>query len=342
MRRPTTVLTAALMCVAATSFGAPSAQAAYPPALVGFVYLNGPYAWAGQANHPVAEVVLDQAAPSDTTVALASDDPSVATPASVTVPAGSDSAVVTVSTISAGTATLTATLGVTSVSATPDLEVRTLGAPTALSDLEVQPTSVPPSETATATILLDFLAPPGGSTVTITSSDPELSLPAAVVVPADQHQATFDVPVPVGYSADIVLTATLGEESRQATLLVVDPDPDDDGVAGEADRCPEIAGTTADGCPKVGAEVTLTYRAAAEKFRGIVTAGSGCGTARKMTLYRVRTGADARVDTATTNDEGSYVIARDARAGRYYAKAAPKDVESARCLASTSPTIRVR
>ncbi len=343
MRRVLTALTASAVLLATGSTLAPPADAVDPAALVGFEYLNGPYAWAGQSDLPVAEVVLDQPAEADTAVALQSSDPSVVVPPSVTVPAGSTTADVLVHTVAAGTATLSATLGVTTISATPPLEVRTPGTATALSDLTVAPTTVAPTETATATVSLDFLAPPGGTTVAIASSDTELGLPTEVTVLSDQHEATFAVPVPIGYnSGEIVLTATLGEVSRQATLTVVDPDPDGDGVIGDADRCPDDGGSsTADGCPKIGAVVELAYRRATERFRGSVTAVRECDVDRKVTVYRVRSGPDGFVGSSTTDDEGRFVVKKEARAGRYYAKAAAMDVPTARCVASASDTIRV-
>lgn len=321
MRRLLAVVTAVTSGLVGGSAGLLPSSADEPaaPALVGFEYLNGPYVWVGEVNTPVAEVVLDSPAPFDTTVSVSSDSAGVLVPDSVVVPTGSTSATVPVTAIAAGTATLTAGLGGVSVPATPALEARNRGTPTALSDLVLEPTSVHPGGTATATVVLDFLAPAGGVSVAITSSQPEATVPASITIAQDQYRATFDMTAPHDHSGDIVITATLDGVSREATLAVVEhPDPD------------------------ISTQVELRYRKAAAQFRGSVVAASGCRSARKVTVYRIRSGADARVGAAITTSRGGFVVKKAAKRGRYYAKAAPKELAAVHCLAGRSPAIRVR
>jgi len=48
---------------------------------------------------------------------------------------------------------------------------------------------------------------------------------------------------------EFMIGLTFRPDLKTSSLPPPDPDPDNDGVMGEADKCPDVAGFTADGCP---------------------------------------------------------------------------------------------
>jgi hypothetical protein len=62
-----------------------------------------------------------------------------------------------------------------------------------------------------------------------------------------------------------------------------------------------------------------------------------------VTIWKVRSGVDKRVGTATSRSDGLYKLARAKRAGRYYATS-PRVVvtDVAECPAVQSTTFRIR
>lgn len=223
-RRPSLVATA-LLLAATTLAATPTATAVEAvPSLVGLDYTSSHFARVGWTNQPVAEVRLDSPASAATTVATWTSDPTVATvPDTVTVAAGETTATVPVTAVSAGSVTLFAALGADTVTAAPDLVVGEAWQVPALSGLELEPASAQPGDTATATVVLDFLAPPGGTALDLASSGTAVEMPSSITVPADQHRASF--PVTTTVAGEVVISATLDGASRSATLTVADTQP---------------------------------------------------------------------------------------------------------------------
>jgi len=152
------------------------------------------------------------------TLAASSGAPA-STPPSVTIAAGSTSATFVIQTSPVAVTTsvsVTARSGTASRSVT--LSVRN---PTA-SSVVLSPTTVTGGATSTATVTISIAAPPGGSTVTLTSSKPSTAaVPTQVTVPAGVRSATFPVttsPVPATTTASI--RAALGGVTRSSTLTV--------------------------------------------------------------------------------------------------------------------------
>ncbi|KRB76971.1 hypothetical protein ASE01_09380 [Nocardioides sp. Root190] len=126
------------------------------------------------------------------------------------------------------------------------------------------------------------------------------------------------------------------------SLTYASCDFDRDGVEDHRDKCPGTLGRTASGCPLVARTLTSTYRLG--KFRGALSSrATGCEAARAVTIWKVRTGPDRRIGSATTRRDGTYVLTRARRAGVYYA-AAPRVVVPgvAECAADVSARFRIR
>jgi cytosine/adenosine deaminase-related metal-dependent hydrolase len=164
------------------------------------------------------EVEMSRAVAADTAIALGSDTPSVLTvPASVVIPAGSRSAVVRGTGLAEGDATVTATLGAVSVQG--DVVVIGATVPSVVTDLSAQAATVAPGGTFDLTVTLDLPAPAGGTTVALTSTVDLPTLPATVLVPAGELEASFSVDAPE-LSGSFTLTAATGDVAVDLALTV--------------------------------------------------------------------------------------------------------------------------
>jgi CSLREA domain-containing protein len=170
-----------------------------------------------------AAVTLDRAAPiGGTAVSVTSDLAEATVPAVVTVPAGSSTQSFTVQTTAVPMnilVTLSASLN--SVTRTAVLVVRSQESQPALVALTLNPGTVNGGDSLTAIVTLDSAAPAGGTTIAITSDQPEASVPAVVTVPVGVSEKTFtvqttDVPV----NTLVTLSASLESVNKTAILIV--------------------------------------------------------------------------------------------------------------------------
>lgn len=97
----------------------------------------------------------------------------------------------------------------------------------ALSGVSVNPANVTGGNSSTGTVTITLPAPTGGTTVTLTNSEPTVAtVPPSVTVSAGQSTAAFTVATqPVTSNFTAVITATLGAESRFAFLSVAPAAP---------------------------------------------------------------------------------------------------------------------
>ena len=165
-------------------------------------------------------VGLSGAAPArGVTVTLADGNAALTVPASVTVPAGNSTANFIAST---GTLTVSQTVAVTAnLNGVFQSFSISLAAP-AVSSLACNPTAIASGSSSTCTITLNQTAPSGGVTVSLSSNNAALTVPASAIVAAGSSSATFTATA--GGIADggqsATLTATLNGASQQVTLLV--------------------------------------------------------------------------------------------------------------------------
>lgn len=126
------------------------------------------------------------------------------------------------------------------------------------------------------------------------------------------------------------------------TLTYASCDFDADGVEDHRDSCLGVDAHTATGCPLTARALTAKYRLG--KFKGALSSPVvGCAAHRSVTVWKVRSGADRQVGTATSRADGSYRLKRAKKLGRYYATS-PRVVVTgvAECPAVTSRTFRIR
>ena len=166
-------------------------------------------------------VSLDVPAPEDTLVSLLSSDPSaLQVPSGVTVPLGSSSAFFSVSALAdSPSVTVTASLG--SSQATDSASVSETAPPTNADDLTLKPDTVVAGQDSKGTVTLDCEAPPGGTAVTLGSSDPGVAVPATVVVPEGALSIDFTIDTDPGLGdGQFDVSATAGSGTKHATLTI--------------------------------------------------------------------------------------------------------------------------
>ena len=138
------------------------------------LFLGLPVRAGGIVETPVAVLGLDTPAVADTTISVVVSEPLVATvPGNqVTIPTGQQTAPVPVTAMEPGDVTLSATLEATTLH--QPLKVGPADQVPEIPTMSLAPDSVTAGESSTATVLLDFLAPPGGTTLTLASDNPEV------------------------------------------------------------------------------------------------------------------------------------------------------------------------
>jgi hypothetical protein len=116
-----------------------------------------------------------------------------------------------------------------------------------------------------------------------------------------------------------------------------DENDDGDGVLDVGDSCALLIGGAANGCPDIDRTLTLAFKAAAERLHGTLGSAGPCAAGREVKLFLVKSGPDRKIGTATTKPSGSFKLAQDAQAGKYYASAATETIaDVGNCLAVKS------
>lgn len=198
-----------------------SADVTLPPLLQSFTNIPVGHSCAygfGDVGVPVAQVTFSTPADGDTFVVVQSTNPGAVTINSggVTVPDGQSSAPVIGNKVGAGTTTLTATLGSTQLS--NDLTIRGPAEPLSPASLALAADTIGAGEDVLATLTMDCEAPPGGTTVLLTSNSAHAAVPVSVFVPAGQYSATF---LAHGVSAgQATISATFNSVTVQQVLTV--------------------------------------------------------------------------------------------------------------------------
>jgi len=178
---------------------------------------------------------------------------------SVTVPVGSTTTPFLITTLPVTTqqdVVITATLGTTTVTVTLTLTP----SPPDIRLLFFNPPTVTAGGMATGTVVLTAVAPAGGSTVTLTSANSAVTVPATVTVSAGQTTATFMATTMTNTSASTGVVITAEITSTVTTTLTVLAAPtatvsEQIVAAGETDStdfpthaCPAPTGATMEFC----------------------------------------------------------------------------------------------
>jgi trimeric autotransporter adhesin len=195
-----------------------------PPGNLDAVTPGGPYILNGTTA--TKTVSLSYAQPTDTTIQLTSSDPGVTVPATVTIPAGRTSATfdVAVGALAAPTEVkVTARLGNEYAFGHYD------AGPNAPHVVVVGPAEgglpVPVGTPLNGVVYLILPAPAEGATVTLTSDDPHVSLPATVQVPPGAKYVDFTGTTSGTLTSNVTVNITASWNGiTVSTQLTMEPD----------------------------------------------------------------------------------------------------------------------
>jgi len=106
---------------------------------------------------------------------------------------------------------------------TPTASTPVASSPTnAMFSLSFNPAAVYAGNSTSATAVLAMLAPAGGSTVTLASQDPAVTVPSSITVPGGSDRATFVVPVQsIPGDRDVIVIASYQGRSAVTKTLSV-------------------------------------------------------------------------------------------------------------------------
>ncbi|HEY9286033.1 MAG TPA: hypothetical protein VIP46_21460, partial [Pyrinomonadaceae bacterium] len=171
-------------------------------------------------------------------------------------------------------------------------EVRGFNSGTSISTLGVNPASVEAGNSAQGRVTLSALAPPGGITISLSSSDAAATVPASVTIPQGSSFATFAVATrAVAAPTAVTITASHGGNTRSATLTVT---PSTGPPA-----APTLVSPASGANVPLNANVTFSWNAAAgaatyeiqiddsERFSApLVGAGSGLTQTHYVVMFK--------------------------------------------------------
>jgi hypothetical protein len=164
-------------------------------------------------------VTLDGVAPAGgVTVNLSSNNAAATVPATVVVPAGGLTQSFVITTIAVST-NQTATISATANGNTAQANLTIVAAN--LLNIRFIPSRVRGGQNTSCTIQLDAAAPPGGATITLTNSNPNVtvSFPTSATIPAGQTSVTFTVQTRrVSRVLSTQVTATYNGQTKSAIL----------------------------------------------------------------------------------------------------------------------------
>ena len=175
--------------------------------------------------------------------------------------------------------------------------------PGILMSLGVSPASVQSGGSATGTVKLNSPAGSGGASISLSSNNSVVSVPATITVPAGATSATFQIIISgVSTSTVVNITASLGDITKTATLTVGPPTLTAITLA----PAKVIGGTSSTGtatlqgiAPTGGTTVSLTSGNAIATVPGSVTVSAGSSSATFSVTTTPVASSTSAVITAT-------------------------------------------
>lgn len=257
-----------------------------------------------------ATVTLETQAPDGgLVVRLATDHPaSVQIPGTVTVPAGAKSASFAVLTrpVRADTTLYLTASGWDGVRGV-NVRVFPVG-------LSLGRTAVPGGDATLGVLVLDGPAPPGGTVVALSSSDPAAAAPARITVPAGERMVLFHVSTsPVAEPTSVTLTAAGSNASWTASLRVEPPLLTWIGIAPSQIKAGKEATVTlglTSAAPAGGVLITLaSQNGSAINMPATVQVPAGATSVRfPLRTAAVKTVTDVRVEASYRGSSLAYMV----------------------------------
>lgn len=119
-------------------------------------------------------------------------------------------------------------------------------------------------------------------------------------------------------------------------------DTDGDGLSDLVDGCPTAASSNPTGCPSASRTARLRWLEGRDRLEArILSPEQSCASRARVTLWRVRSGGDVKVEGANASYAGRRRF-RAARRATYYVSVSPSYSSGrAECLRAVSRKVRV-
>jgi hypothetical protein len=268
---------------------------------VGAIQINSltvyPTSLYGGVGNAVGLIYLTQSAPSGgAVVALASSDPALTVPATITIPQGSTYALFTITSHAVSenaTVTITATLN---NAKTGTITVR----PVKVQNVSSSPSSlIGGSGTVTGTVYLNENAPEGGAVVQLASDNASATVPGTVTVQEGRQSATFTISTSaVAAEVNATITATYNGTATTTFKLQV---PQVSSVA--------ISNSSVIGGTSVTGTVTINVAAPSEGLTVNVSDDkSAAGTPSTVTIPAGQTSTTFEITTAAVSSNTTVIV----------------------------------
>jgi hypothetical protein len=177
---------------------------------------------AGAASHGTVTMRSRSSHPFE--IHLSSSDAVASVPSSIVIPSGSTSAAFDVTTRLVAADTM-ATISATAGNARQEVALQVVGPvarPATLDGLEVDATTVRGGQSAQGTVRLTGVAPAGGLSISIRSSNAAALVPATVTVPPGALTAAFTISTrPVTLETQLEITAFYSDQTRTVPLQLM-------------------------------------------------------------------------------------------------------------------------
>ena len=205
---------------AATSTGVCVTGTPLPPGINGFSLTSAALVPGASGQGTVS--LNGSAGPGGVLVALSASDTAVQVPASVTIPEGATSATFQ---LVAGNVTVSDSVTLTAyaagVWATADVTVAPVG-PITIASFACNPALLVAGQSATGTITLNAIAPAGGAQVSLFSSNPLVTVPASITIPAGSDSFSFLLGTSsLTAPAQVLVTASYGGVNTSLSIPIV-------------------------------------------------------------------------------------------------------------------------
>jgi uncharacterized repeat protein (TIGR01451 family) len=183
-----------------------------------------------------------------------------------------------------------------------------------LSGLNFTPSSVTGCKDSVGKVTLTGSAPAGGVTVSLSSADPAVTVPATVTIPALSTNTTFTASTTaVAASQPVTVTATLGPATKSGTLtlkpigvqsLTLDPNP----ALGGSNVTGTVQLECAAGPGDVTVSVTSTNNSVAQVPASVIVPAGATSQTFNITTGNVSTASSSTIRAAASGTNSSVVL----------------------------------
>jgi hypothetical protein len=146
----------------------------------------------------------------------------------------------------------------------------------------------------------------------------------------------------VATSSPAALGVSLASAAVPSTAVASAGDSDGDGLDDLVDGCPTVASANPTGCPSATRTARLRWLEGRDRLEArVLSPEQTCASRARVSLWRVRRGADVKVEGANASYAGRQRFRAVRRATYYVTVSASYSSGRAECLGAVSRKVRV-